>query len=207
LKIKIPILFLIAFLFILLTECNKKDEPLSNNSSNNNLVYGKVVDAVSNTGVSGAHVMLINSSGGYPSVLNLIADTITDANGNFVFSPVLKGIDVQATADKYFDSQLYSIYDNQFKQSHILTIDPQTYLKFHIVNSLKTYHNIQVDATIKGAGISLGGDNVDTIITGSICDATISKIGYWLTNTNEQKRVYIPINTNRFDTTFIQINY
>ena len=197
-------LFLISVLILLLQQC-KKDIPLN---SNTNPANGKVIDAVTNTGVPGAYVALFSSGGsiGNPTMI-LVKDTITDANGNFFFPANLQGDEVQATAKKYYDSQVYLIDQNSYKQSHIITLDPQSYLKLHIVNKQKIYYLISFDFAVKGAEIILNGFNVDTVITGAVFDATTKQISYGLMNSTVQKVQYLPITPIRFDTTFVQINY
>ena len=199
-------LFLIAVLLIPLQQC-KKDNPVSTGNITNP-ANGKVIDAVTNTGVQGAYVALFASGGsiGNPT-RTLVKDTITDANGNFSFPTNLQGDEVQATAKKYYDSQVYLIDQNSYKQSHIITLDPQSYLKLHIVNKQKIYYLISFDFAVKGAEIILNGFNVDTVITGAVFDATTKQISYGLMNSTVQKVQYLPITPIRFDTTFVQINY
>jgi len=201
-RTKISHSVLVSFLFVcvLLFQCNKdatvKTAPYH--------IYGKVVDAISNTSVSGAHVFLIKNG---ISVTTLVADTIADSSGNFSFTANEIGDAVQATASKYYNSQFYGTSDPTYLQNHLITIDPQTYLKIHAVNTQKLYYYLEIHTTIKGAIISCNGLNIDTVVTGAIYDATNTTLEYGLLNSSGYTLKTTQISAIRLDTTLVQINY
>ncbi len=197
--------YLLFLLVFFLTNC-KKD-----NSLEDKIAKGRVVDLVTGEPVVGAYVALFESAGNILQPgLKLSAETFTDTDGYFNFGSA-KGDEVKATKANYYDSRYYTTIGNEYIHNPVVTLEPYAYINLHCKNVSKIYGGIGFYLLIKGKTVRFGGLDVDTIIRGSKIHSANTKLEYVLTRWWDGKAIdslhNILITPRRFDTIDVYVNY